>query len=257
MRLPSAVPSGSDRLRRFISLAAILVVLNSPKVRNFRTLNLRCHHEIRNRSHKKFLGRNRFSTPKNATSAWFAFILPCFQATSLPPQVMPLAWFLVSQHLVLTMKTTRVRLSDIKTDVSRFQFRSVPFEEERVQWIVANWNPSLLDPLDVWESPEGKYLLAGHHRLDKPFDELTVDEWEFLKQHSADLRRQLEQAYISDNFGCYNRDVPLTNCSISSAAVGNADVNTSLPSSVTKTSFSIRMPRTSANWERRSQSTTP
>lgn len=79
---------------------------------------------------------------------------------------MPLDRFLVSEHLVLTMKITRVRLSDIKTDVSRFQFRSVPFDEERVQWIIANWNPNLLDPLDLWESPDGKYLLAGHHRLE-------------------------------------------------------------------------------------------
>ncbi len=41
--------------------------------------------------------------------------------------------------------------------------------------------------------------------LDKPFDELTVYEWEQLKQHSADLQQKLELAYTNSNFGCYNR----------------------------------------------------
>ncbi len=41
--------------------------------------------------------------------------------------------------------------------------------------------------------------------LDKPFDELTVPEWEHLKQHNADLQQKLELAYTNSNFGCYNR----------------------------------------------------
>jgi len=41
--------------------------------------------------------------------------------------------------------------------------------------------------------------------LEKPFDELTVAEWERIKSNSALIRSQLEQAYQSDNFGCYNR----------------------------------------------------
>ncbi|MFN6475337.1 ParB/RepB/Spo0J family partition protein [Nostoc sp. DedQUE07] len=65
------------------------------------------------------------------------------------------------------MKTTRVRLSEIEKDLGSFQFRSVAFDEERVQWLVANWKPEALDPLDVWLSPDGrKILIAGHHRLE-------------------------------------------------------------------------------------------
>lgn len=65
------------------------------------------------------------------------------------------------------MKTTRVRLSEIEKDLSSFQFRSVAFDEERVQWLVANWKPEALDPLDIWLSPDGrKFLIAGHHRLE-------------------------------------------------------------------------------------------
>ncbi len=41
--------------------------------------------------------------------------------------------------------------------------------------------------------------------LDKPFDELTVCQWEQLKQQSADLQQKLELAYTNSNFGCYNR----------------------------------------------------
>ncbi len=41
--------------------------------------------------------------------------------------------------------------------------------------------------------------------LDKPFDELTVDEWKQLKLQSADLQQKLELAYTNSNFGCYNR----------------------------------------------------
>ncbi|MEH2458306.1 ParB/RepB/Spo0J family partition protein [Nostoc sp.] len=65
------------------------------------------------------------------------------------------------------MKITRVRIQEIEKDISSFQFRSVDFDEERVQWLVANWKPEALDPLDIWLSPDGrKFLIAGHHRLE-------------------------------------------------------------------------------------------
>jgi hypothetical protein len=65
------------------------------------------------------------------------------------------------------MKITRVRLSEIEKDLGAFQFRSVAFDEERVRWLVANWKPEALDPLDIWLSPDGrKLLIAGHHRLE-------------------------------------------------------------------------------------------
>ena len=60
---------------------------------------------------------------------------------------------------------------------------------------------------------EAQLFIVGQHSektnldrlLDKPFDELTVPEWELVAQNNADLSRQLELAYTSSNFGCYNR----------------------------------------------------
>ncbi|MFN6472593.1 MAG: ParB N-terminal domain-containing protein [Nostoc sp. SerVER01] len=65
------------------------------------------------------------------------------------------------------MKTIRIRIKEIEIAIGYFQFRSVAFDEERVQWLVANWKPEALDPLDIWLSPDGrKVLIAGHHRLE-------------------------------------------------------------------------------------------
>ncbi|MEH2467837.1 ParB/RepB/Spo0J family partition protein [Nostoc sp.] len=65
------------------------------------------------------------------------------------------------------MKITRVRLSEIEKDIGLFQFRSVAFDEERVQWLVTNWKAEALDPIDIWLSPDNrKVLIAGHHRLE-------------------------------------------------------------------------------------------
>ncbi|MFN6475263.1 ParB N-terminal domain-containing protein [Nostoc sp. DedQUE07] len=65
------------------------------------------------------------------------------------------------------MKITRIRISEIEKDIGLFQFRSVAFDEERVQWLVANWKPEALDPIDIWLSPDNrKVLIAGHHRLE-------------------------------------------------------------------------------------------
>ena len=41
--------------------------------------------------------------------------------------------------------------------------------------------------------------------LNTPFDELTCEEWEQLKESSKQLQYPLEQACINDNFGYYNR----------------------------------------------------
>ncbi len=41
--------------------------------------------------------------------------------------------------------------------------------------------------------------------LNIPFDELTRDEWEYVKSYNKQLQQQLEQAYRNDNFNCYNR----------------------------------------------------
>lgn len=59
-----------------------------------------------------------------------------------------------------------VPLKDICLNTSKFQFRAVDFYEDRVQWLIDNWNPSMLDPLDCWEHPstQKKYLISGHHR---------------------------------------------------------------------------------------------
>ncbi len=74
-------------------------------------------------------------------------------------------------------------------------------------------------PCDSEERPrcntaaEAQLFIVSQHKkktnldklLDKPFDELTVPEWEQLKQHNADLQQKLELAYTNSNFGCYNR----------------------------------------------------
>ncbi|HLP92333.1 MAG TPA: hypothetical protein VK184_27540 [Nostocaceae cyanobacterium] len=61
----------------------------------------------------------------------------------------------------------RLRLEEITTNTELFQFRSAHFSEERVQWLVNNWKPESLDPLDIWDSPTGqKILISGHHRLE-------------------------------------------------------------------------------------------
>jgi hypothetical protein len=60
------------------------------------------------------------------------------------------------------METLSVKA--INRDTSRFQFRSQDFSEDRVQWLVENWSAAAVDPLDVWRTDEGDFLLSGHHR---------------------------------------------------------------------------------------------
>lgn len=59
-----------------------------------------------------------------------------------------------------------LKVKDIRRDTEKFQFRSVEFNEDRVKWLVANWDASAVDPLDVWRTDEGDFLLSGHHRLE-------------------------------------------------------------------------------------------
>jgi len=60
-----------------------------------------------------------------------------------------------------------LKLNQIGIDAAKFQFRSTEVKETQVQWLVNNWKDNVVDPLDVWEGPDGKYyLLAGHHRLE-------------------------------------------------------------------------------------------
>jgi ParB-like nuclease domain len=60
----------------------------------------------------------------------------------------------------------QIPLNQIKRDTSRFQFRSSPFVEDRVQWLVENWENAKVDPLDVWEHGGDRFLLSGHHRYE-------------------------------------------------------------------------------------------
>ena len=64
------------------------------------------------------------------------------------------------------MQIVQVKVSQIQRDVSRFQFRSKDFNQQRVDFLVENWDKSILDPLDLWEKDGALYLLAGHHRLE-------------------------------------------------------------------------------------------
>ena len=60
-----------------------------------------------------------------------------------------------------------LKLNQIVIDTAKFQFRSTEVKETQVQWLVSNWKDQIVDPLDVWEGPDGKYyLLAGHHRME-------------------------------------------------------------------------------------------
>jgi hypothetical protein len=59
-----------------------------------------------------------------------------------------------------------LKLCQIERDTSRFQFRSVEFNPERVDWLVANWDAKRVDPLDVWQSSDRYFLLSGHHRYE-------------------------------------------------------------------------------------------
>ena len=60
------------------------------------------------------------------------------------------------------METLSVQ--SISRDTSRFQFRSQDYSEDRVQWLIGNWNDAAVDPLDVWRTDDGDFLLSGHHR---------------------------------------------------------------------------------------------
>ncbi len=64
------------------------------------------------------------------------------------------------------MQIVQVPVSQIKRDTSRFQFRTKFFDSTRVDFLVQNWDESILDPLDLWDIAGELYLLAGHHRLE-------------------------------------------------------------------------------------------
>lgn len=67
----------------------------------------------------------------------------------------------------MTLETKQLDINKIQRDTSRFQFRTADFSQERVDFLIANWDESILDPLDVWQTEDGTlYLLAGHHRIE-------------------------------------------------------------------------------------------
>jgi ParB/RepB/Spo0J family partition protein len=64
------------------------------------------------------------------------------------------------------MKKLNLIPSEVNIALDRFQFRTEPFNQEKVDWMVANWNNDILDPIDVWHDEDGKHwLISGHHRL--------------------------------------------------------------------------------------------
>lgn len=62
----------------------------------------------------------------------------------------------------------QVPVGDIQTNTARFQRRATPFNEEHVNRIASEFDPTKLDPLTVWKDPETgeSLLLSGHHRLE-------------------------------------------------------------------------------------------
>ena len=61
-----------------------------------------------------------------------------------------------------------VPLEDVHTDPDRFQPRGGAFSEKTASRIAEDFDPELMDPIDLWRDPEdGKlYVLAGHSRLE-------------------------------------------------------------------------------------------
>jgi hypothetical protein len=73
------------------------------------------------------------------------------------------------QEVVSSIDVRDVPLNDVYTDEERFQPRGGAFSEETARRIVDDYDPSLMDPIDVWPDPEqdGRlYVLAGHSRLE-------------------------------------------------------------------------------------------
>lgn len=64
------------------------------------------------------------------------------------------------------MKTKKLKLSEIERDTAKFQFRKTDFSPSQVEWLVDNWNESILDPLDIWLFENKYYVLSGHHRYE-------------------------------------------------------------------------------------------
>lgn len=63
----------------------------------------------------------------------------------------------------------KISVKQIHTDLSRFQNRSGAYSVESVDRIVKDYDERLmrLNPITIWEDPNGKYwLLAGHSRLE-------------------------------------------------------------------------------------------
>ena len=59
----------------------------------------------------------------------------------------------------------KISISSINIDKKRFQNRS-KLNQTVLNNIVENYNPTILDPLIVWQEKNKTFLLAGHHRLE-------------------------------------------------------------------------------------------
>jgi hypothetical protein len=61
-----------------------------------------------------------------------------------------------------------VSLDEIHTDEDRFQPRGGEFSEETARRVAEDYDPSLMDPIDLWRDPDDRelYVLAGHSRLE-------------------------------------------------------------------------------------------
>jgi len=65
-------------------------------------------------------------------------------------------------------KIYNIPISDIKTDVKRFQNRKKEYVERHVQKIIDNYDERKIRPVTVWQDPKdgNYYVLSGHNRLE-------------------------------------------------------------------------------------------
>ena len=96
----------------------------------------------------------------------------------------------------------KVQLHRIHTDIVRFQNRNGSYSTESVERICAAYDERLmqLNPITLWEDPDGKYwLLAGHSRLEAHHRLKMPDIWAAF--FTGTEEEAIEYARNSNNLG--------------------------------------------------------
>lgn len=144
-----------------------------------------------------------------------------------------------------------LKISQIQLNTSSFQFRSVEYNSERVQWLVDNWNADVCDPLDVWHSCEEYYLLSGHHRLEA-MRRLGIETAE-CRVHAVDLEQAQVMALVSNssrlNYTAFEYSRCIAHLISSGQKLSMAAKTMALSTSMAKKYYSLRF-LVGTSWER-------